>query len=225
MLSRGTWRLLVPLYRAHIVTSNVRSLADSTTAGDYEENKPVVDRFAGVGQPFGKEVAEVLSQKVDETMVTIQRGGIVELPISYYHNVLNVAFGHGGWALVPVGDIIELELGSSDQPKEFVQLIREYALYCNGRFISQCYGETGYYKGKQSFSASTENIKNIALTRCCKDLGMASELWDKDWVAEWQKKHAVLEWTKNVTSNSKKQFWKKKGDVWKWPFEASTYNR
>ena len=50
--------------------------------------------------------------------VTIQRGGIVELPITYYHNVLTAAFGHGGWALVPVGDIIELELGSSEQPSK-----------------------------------------------------------------------------------------------------------
>jgi len=220
MLSKATRRLLVPLYTAHTVTSNAvsrRYLSD--TAESYEDNKPVVDRFAGVGQAFDKDVSSTLGQKIPESMVTIQKNGTVEMPISFYRDVLNSAFGRGGWALVPTGDIVELDLNSPTQSNKFVQLIREYSLYCNGRFISQCYGETNFYPGRQSYSDSTETIKSIALTRCCKDLGIASELWDKDWVSAWQRKHAHQEMVENITTNKRVMLWKKKADSWSWPFE------
>ena len=63
---------------------------------------------------------------------------------------------------------------------EGAQLItREYSLYCHGRFISQATGEhTFYSKSNLSYGKACESAKSNALTRCCKDLGIASELWD-----------------------------------------------
>lgn len=225
MLSRGPRRLIAPLYRAHrAVTANVPSrYLSSEAAEDYTENKPVVDRFAGVGQGFEISVAKVLTQKVDESQVVIQRSGTIELPVDYYQKVLNSAFGHGGWTLVPVGEIIELDLEESSSQFKVVQLVREYALYCNGRFVSQCYGETAFFPGKQKYSDSTEKIKGVALTRCCKDLGIASELWDKDWVEAWKKKYAHQQMAKNISWDSNgagRLMWKKKKDEWKFPFES-----
>ncbi len=60
------------------------------------------------------------------------------------------------------------------------QLItREYALYCLGRFTAQAVGEhTFYSKNNLSYGKACESAKSNALMRCCKDLGVASELWD-----------------------------------------------
>ena len=63
---------------------------------------------------------------------------------------------------------------------EGAQLItREYALYCHGRYVSQAMGEhTFYSKGNLQYGKACESAKSNALVRCCKDLGVASELWD-----------------------------------------------
>lgn len=58
-------------------------------------------------------------------------------------------------------------------------ITREYALYCLGRFVSQAVGEhTFYTKINLSYGKAVESAKSNALMRCCKDLGIASELWD-----------------------------------------------
>lgn len=60
------------------------------------------------------------------------------------------------------------------------QLItREYALYCLGRFTAQAIGEhTSYSKNNLGYGTACESAKSNALMRCCKDLGVGSELWD-----------------------------------------------
>jgi hypothetical protein len=58
-------------------------------------------------------------------------------------------------------------------------ITREYALFCLGRFVSQAVGEhTFYTKINLSYGKAVESAKSNALMRCCKDLGVASELWD-----------------------------------------------
>ena len=60
------------------------------------------------------------------------------------------------------------------------QLItREYALYCSGRFVAMATGEHAFYsKSNLRYGKACESAKSNALMRCCKDLGVASELWD-----------------------------------------------
>ncbi len=58
-------------------------------------------------------------------------------------------------------------------------ITREYAMYCLGRFVAQSVGEhTFYTKLNLSYGKAVESAKSNALMRCCKDLGVASELWD-----------------------------------------------
>jgi hypothetical protein len=63
---------------------------------------------------------------------------------------------------------------------EGAQLItREYALFCQGRFVAQATGEHIFYtKSNLAYGKACESAKSNALVRCCKDLGIASELWD-----------------------------------------------
>lgn len=58
-------------------------------------------------------------------------------------------------------------------------ITREYALYAHGRFVAQAMGEhTFYSRTNLSYGKACESAKSNALMRCCKDLGVASELWD-----------------------------------------------
>lgn len=63
---------------------------------------------------------------------------------------------------------------------ENVQLVlREFALFARGRFVAQAYGEhTVYFRGQLTYGKAFESARSNALMRCCKDLGIASELWD-----------------------------------------------
>lgn len=46
--------------------------------------------------------------------------------------------------------------------------------------------------------------------RCCKDLGIASELWDPAFIAEWKAKHAVDVWVEHVKTGDKRKLWRRK---------------
>lgn len=47
--------------------------------------------------------------------------------------------------------------------------------------------------------------------RCCKDLGIASELWDPVFL-RWFRKHYMEDrWVEHATTKKKRTFWYKKG--------------
>ena len=81
------------------------------------------------------------------------------------------------------------------------QLItREYALFCLGRFTAQAIGEhTSYHKNNLSYGTACESAKSNALMRCCKDLGVGSELWDPQVRSA---SHAVLLVSHNVSTTN-----------------------
>ena len=109
--------------------------------------------------------------------------GLIYLPEIKYRRVLNKAFGPGGWGLAPRS---ETHVG----PKI---VSREYALVCLGRSVEailprevisdQYYRLVAIARGEQEYfdpngiPTATEACKSNALMRCCKDLGIASELW------------------------------------------------
>ena len=85
-LTRASRRFVtVPLIRAHRITTAfpVRSFSATQDNAPTPEKPQIIpdDRFEGVGQPFGKEIASILSQPIDDTAVSIIRGsiGIVQI--------------------------------------------------------------------------------------------------------------------------------------------------
>lgn len=92
--------------------------------------------------------------------------GLIYLPEIKYRRILNKAFGPGGWGLAPRTSVqVDSKIVS-----------REYALVCGGRLFSIARGEQEYFD-PTGISTATEAAKSNALMRCCKDLGIASELW------------------------------------------------
>ena len=98
--------------------------------------------------------------------------GIIYLPEIKYRRILNKAFGPGGWGLAPRSETLVT-------PKS---VSREYALVCHGRLVSVARGEQDYFDAG-GVATATEGCKSNALMRCCKDLGIASELWYHESIA------------------------------------------
>jgi hypothetical protein len=149
--------------------------------------------------PFSQEIAQVLAEPIDEQLVEIKPDGSCYLPEIHYRRILTKAFGIGGWAIIPRGP-------HSIQGNV---ISREYALFANGRFLSQARGHATITGSFQNPAMCTESVRSNSLMRCCKDLGIASSLWDNSVTFQWKAKYAIR---KTVTDNQgrNKFLWEKK---------------
>ncbi|KAJ2313811.1 hypothetical protein H4S02_004632 [Coemansia sp. RSA 2611] len=164
--------------------------------------------FQGMAtEPFDQRISDVLMAPVAESEVEIKPDGLLYLPEIKYRRILNRAFGPGGWGLVPRG-------AHSVSGRT---LSREYALICLGRFTSQARGEQDYFD-EGGLATATEGCKSNALVRCCKDLGVASELWDPAFISMFKSKYCVEEWVTHAVRGTKKRMWRLKTRQWEYPW-------
>ncbi|KAG5981949.1 hypothetical protein E4U55_002483 [Claviceps digitariae] len=182
------------------ITSHQYAAADDTSS-------PVVtdwtNSFYGISaKPVTEEQYKVLMTPVDINDIEVKPDGVIYLPEIKYRRRLNEAFGPMGWGLIPKSEIV---VGNAI-------VTREYALIVDGRFVSQAQGENGYFSPEQLPSA-VEGCKSNALMRCCKDLGIHSELWDPHFVRWYRKAHMEEVWVEHTVTKKKRTFWYKKGEV------------
>lgn len=144
--------------------------------------------FHGLGaQPFPADVAKTLLEPIDSTDVEIKGDGMLYLPEIKYRRILNRAFGPGGWGLV--ARLPTLVTANS--------VTREYGLVCHGRLVAVARGEQTFARASMLVDA-TEGCKLNALMRCCKDLGVALELWDPKFLRSFKAKYVTKQggaWT------------------------------
>ncbi|OZJ05753.1 Mitochondrial genome maintenance protein MGM101 [Bifiguratus adelaidae] len=162
-------------------------------------------------EPFPKEVAQVLMEPIPPEDIEIKPDGLLYLPEIKYRRILNRAFGPGGWGLAPRGEHHMNERNIS----------REYALVCHGRFVSQARGEQDYFD-PSNFPTAAEGCKSNALMRCCKDLGIASELWDPTFIRRFKKEHCVEAWAEHVTTKKKRKLWRRKDAEFEYPYKETS---
>ncbi|KAL9650539.1 hypothetical protein ABK040_004758 [Willaertia magna] len=163
--------------------------------------------------PFDKEVSDVLLAPIDTSDIEVLPDGILYLPEIKYRRILNKAFGPGGWCLVPRGDYI-VENGT---------LIQSYALYCLGRFVAQAYGEQQFdEQGYKSLGSTLEGCKSNALMRCCKDIGIASELWDPVFINSYMKANVVSVWCEHHKTKVQKKLFRRKDREIGYPYVEKT---
>ncbi|KAF9873317.1 hypothetical protein CkaCkLH20_09130 [Colletotrichum karsti] len=163
----------------------------------------------GTGR-FSKEVTDILLQPVNPDDVEVKPDGIIYLPEIKYRRILNTAFGPGGWGLVPKGEVV---VGDRI-------VTREYALIAEGRFVSQAQGENSYF-GLEGLPSAVEGCKSNALMRCCKDLGIASDLWDPVFIRKFKAEYAIDVWCTHVTTKQKKLIWTRKDVPVPYPYKKS----
>ncbi|EPQ28163.1 uncharacterized protein PFL1_04490 [Pseudozyma flocculosa PF-1] len=169
--------------------------------------------FAGLGEKsFSKDAVDVLNAPINEQDVEIKPDGLIYLPEIKYRRILNKAFGPGGWGMAPRS---ETNVGQGI-------VSREWVLICNGRFVATARGEQEFFKPSGVPTAS-EGAKSNALMRCCKDLGVASELWDPRFIRQFRKKHCVEVWCSD-TSGKKKKLWRRKDDpAFEYPWKENGF--
>ncbi|PKX99850.1 Mgm101p-domain-containing protein [Aspergillus campestris IBT 28561] len=182
-----------------------------------ELDDPTADRidwtrsFHGLSAaPFPKEAADILLAEVNPDEVEIKPDGIVYLPEIKYRRILNRAFGPGGWGLVPRSESIVT-------PKT---VTREYALVCNGRLVSVARGEQDYFS-PDGIPTATEGCRSNALVRCCKDLGIASELWDPRWIRRYRAQYTREVFVEHIVNKRKSKIWIRKDDPVSYPWKES----
>ncbi|KAK3952030.1 mitochondrial genome maintenance MGM101-domain-containing protein [Pseudoneurospora amorphoporcata] len=159
-------------------------------------------------EAFSPEVAKILMQPLDPLDVEVKPDGIIYLPEIKYRRILNQAFGPGGWGLAPRGELVVGEK----------VVTREYALIVGGRFVAQARGECQYFS-EETIPTAGEGCKSNALLRCCKDLGIASELWDPRFIREFKKKYAHEIWVEHIVNKKRRQVWcRKDADPW-YPYQ------
>jgi hypothetical protein len=150
-------------------------------------------------QAFSKDVAEVLLAPIEPIDIEMKPDGLIYLPEIKYRRILNKAFGPGAWGLAP-----RTETNVSERV-----VSREYALVCQGRLVAIARGEQDYFD-KKGIPTATEACKSNALMRCCKDLGIASELWDPRFIREFKTKYCIELFVENVKDKTKKKMWRRK---------------
>jgi hypothetical protein len=137
-------------------------------------------------------VQSILAEPVNPEEVEIKPDGICYLPEMRYRKTLLRAFGPGGWCIVPRGP----------HSQNGNVLSREYALVCQGRFVAQARGSTTIASFSNAALAS-EAVRSNALMRCCKDLGIASELWDNSYTAAWKENYGLKRSITDASGRSK----------------------
>jgi hypothetical protein len=167
--------------------------------------------YYGLGvEPFKASTQEVLSEKIDPSDIEIKPDGLIYLPEIKYRRILNRAFGAGGWGLVPRSETIVTD----------TLLTREYALVCLGRLVSIARGEQDYFS-QDGIPTATEGCKSNALMRCCKDLGIASELWDPNFIRQFKAKYCEEKFVEHVSTKRKRKIWKRKDRTIDYPYKAT----
>ncbi|KAG7007365.1 mitochondrial genome maintenance protein [Physcia stellaris] len=161
-------------------------------------------------ESFPKEAADVLLAPLEANDIEVKPDGIVYLPEIKYRRILNRAFGPGGWGLAPRGETIVTQKA----------VTREYALVVQGRLVSVARGEMDYFS-PEGIPTAAEGCKSNALMRCCKDLGVASELWDPRFIRSFVAAHAKEVWVEHLVTKKKKKVWMRKDDAVRYPFKET----
>ncbi|RHZ71303.1 hypothetical protein CDV55_108099 [Aspergillus turcosus] len=209
-----TARILAPT-PTHQTTSNISKtgLSDAPLPPDIPAQEKIdwTRSFHGLSAaPFPKEVADILLAEVDPDEVEIKPDGILYLPEIKYRRILNRAFGPGGWGLVPRSESIVT-------PRT---VTREYALVCNGRLVSVARGEQDYFT-PDGIPTATEGCRSNALVRCCKDLGIASELWDPRWIRKFKAQYTREAFVEHVVNKKRTKIWVRKDAQVSYPWKET----
>lgn len=149
-----------------------------------------------------------ISENFDENLVEIRTDGLIYLPQVFWRERLNSTFGIGQWALIPKSN-------HKDPDHKRDKLYLEGVLMVRGCYISTAIGEAELHSNNanQSWASVWESAKSDCITRCCKDLGIASELWQPSFIESWKDKYAVEVWCNkkdNLGQIKKVKQWRKK---------------
>lgn len=169
--------------------------------------------YVGMSEaPVTEEQAAILSRALEPRDVDLRPDGQVYMSHAKLRQRLNEAFRPGGWAIRRLSSI-DVAVATPAQADSSAELVMsaEFALYAGGRFLSAARGEQKYYdNGDMTYGDAAEGMKSNAISRCCKDLGIALDLWDRSYADAWRNEHGVKVWGKDRSGrNWRKPQWRR----------------
>jgi predicted transcriptional regulator len=152
------------------------------------------------------EEQEKLLVAFDEKMIELRPDGLIYLPQTFWRQRLNQSFGIGQWCL-----IVKNSFKDSNTEKD--KLYVEGVLMARGCYIATAVGEAELHTDNplQSWASVFESAKSDCITRCCKDLSIASELWQPQFIKRWLSENAVKVFVEKK-DGKKAVSWRKKTD-------------
>lgn len=176
-----------------------------------------------------KEEQDELLAPFNEELIEIRPDGLIFLPQTFWRQRLNETFGIGQWCLVIKGQ-------HKDPDPQKDKLYLQGVLMVRGSYVAEAVGEAELHSNnnQQSWASVWESAKSDCITRCCKDLSIASELWQPQFINAWKNKFAVDVWCeikqRDGSVRPKKQ-WRKKDAQPFWnekknnqPTQTTAYN-
>jgi hypothetical protein len=151
-----------------------------------------------------KEESDLITAEFDEKEIEIRPDGHIYLPQAYYRNRLNQSLGIGQWGLVIKGSHQEV---SQQSDKIKTKFFLPGILVIRGCMVSEAVGEAELHADNpnQSIASCWESAKSDCITRCCKDLSIAMQIYSPNYIRKWQQDHAMQVWVEN----SNKPVWRK----------------
>ena len=178
--------------------------AGQTPGGGISPTSPLAQMHSLIERagemPFPPEVQAILSQDAPEGIIDIKPNGAIYVSHPYYRDVLDRAFGVGGWALVPL-----------EPPRIKGDRAIWYGfLKARGQYIESAYGGCTFVPKNREMNEddAVEGAKSDCLTRCCKAFPLFRNLWNGDFAAEWKAQYAYQVENPNYPG---RKIWKKKG--------------
>lgn len=149
-----------------------------------------------------KEEQATLTASFDRSLVEIRPDGLIYLPQVFWRGRLNESFGIGQWCLVPKSQ-------NKDPQKDKIYI--EGVLMVRGHYVGTGVGEAEYRETNpnQSWASVWEAAKSDCITRCCKDLGIAAELWQPEFIRKWIEEFAIKVFVTDKNDKAKPA-WRKK---------------
>jgi len=149
------------------------------------EDMPVLYQRASTLVLLPEEGA-ALRADFDVAEVEIRPDGLIYLPQAFFRSRLNEVLGIGQWALVQHRVIMDME--------NYVYF--DGSLLIRDCFVARAMGEGQKHDSNpmQSLAAVYESAKSDCIVRCCKDLSIASKLWQPEFARSWVERNAVKVW-------------------------------
>lgn len=90
------------------------------------------------------------------------------------------------------------------------------------RLVSVARGEQDYFS-PEGIPTAIEGCKSNALMRCCKDLGVASELWDPRYIRKFMAANARELFVEHQLTKKRKKIYIRKDDEVRYPFKETKF--
>lgn len=164
--------------------------------------EPFKDPYEGIAtQSFSKEQRDILTAPIAPEDVSIKPTGEVYYDQMKYRIKLNGAFGAGAWGMRPLGKPV-FEGG---------EITCGYDLIVMGGFVARAYGSQKWYPNNKRMTKAdaVDSTKSDSLKKCCKDIGVATECWDKKFIREFKNNYCVLVKVK-PPMNGLSEVWRRK---------------